>query len=227
MTARAPRTGPPALAPAPVIDAWIRAAAAFLASRLEACSGVEYRESFVESAHAEGSFRAVKSDWPDWYAGATSGPGKMEGAKIQESLRALADGSSPRTEPFYPPHQSWREARWIMERLYAARASGDRELGLEPARAHGGGGSSGVKQARLRIDRGAGEAVERVPLRLARGTMEQLRAGHRARSECQRAGWGDPRERAGWSGCGGGAARAWRARVLRKRRCECSERCER
>lgn len=156
------------------VDDYMRSAAAFLASRLAACSGVAARDNF-DGVESFGDGR-IESDYPAWYSTLTTGPetgrgSAFDGALLRDALASMARGETPR--------MTQREARYMVDRINAARASGDRELELPPQYVHGGGGARGVKQARLRVDRG--EIVERVPLRLSTSTMGQLREAAAAR----------------------------------------------
>lgn len=116
----------------------------------------------------------VPSSNPGWYRALVSGERAYSGRKIRAALQALADGETPRA--------TQREAAWILERIEAARASGDRDLDLPPheGRADGnGGGHARRTQAVIRVDRS--EAVARVPLRAPARTVAALKDAADAR----------------------------------------------
>lgn len=146
-SAPAPTAGPRAEGSARVlpvgVDSYMRSCAEFLASRLASCSGTSTPDNFdgVES-FAEGK---IASDYPDWYSELTSGDGKYSGDLLRDALVCMARGETPRL--------SQREARYLVDRINAARAAGDRGMDLPPQYKHGGGARAGVKQARLRVAR--------------------------------------------------------------------------
>jgi hypothetical protein len=96
------------------------------------------------------------------------------GQLVRDALACLAHGERPR--------MAQREARWIMERIDGARASGDVEMDLPPQIGRGdrqGGARPGVAQAVLaRVD---GSPVSRVPVRAPAETLARLREQAAAR----------------------------------------------
>lgn len=152
-------------------DSYAKGAAAFLLSRLDSCSGCVsgYAESDAANAVLGQAWR-VQSDYPSWYSAITSGDRKYDGDLVREALARMAAGEAPNIRQ--------REARWVVDRIDAARVGGDQELDL-PAmegRTEGKGGARpGVKQTRLRESRMEGQAIERIPVRATRGTLATLR----------------------------------------------------
>lgn len=154
-------------------DAYKRDAAAFLLSRLEACSGVVSRdvEAFKVSHDRArgavlGTVRIVESDYPEWYREATRAG--FDGAEIRAVLVALAGECAP--------NMGRREARYFVEAIEAARETGDRKLDLPPMDGRrdesAGGAKRGRKQAVLAAD---GERVARFPLRVRAATLATMR----------------------------------------------------
>ena len=108
---------------------------------------------------------------PAWYREAVREG--LDGGKLRDALTCVRDGAEP--------NMRQQEARYIMDRLESARVSGDSQLALDPEHEpkRRGGGSTGTRQARLRVD--SGDAVDRVPLRIPRTYLDSLRAQARAR----------------------------------------------
>lgn len=153
------------------MDRYAMDCATLLLDRLNACTGTweGYEASDAPNAVLGQAFR-THSDYPEWYSALTtrpSGGSEFDGAKIRAALEAVASGRDPNIRQ--------REARWLLDAIEGARASGDRALDLpsfDGRRDGKGGARRGVKQARSTVD---GAASVRFPLRVKAATIAVLR----------------------------------------------------